>query len=109
MQGYRLAGAGVFALVVSHIIVGAGQQPANLPPLVNTPRVPLAPSSPAGNSITPALEGWYRNADGTATILIGYNNRNNQPFDIPVGPNNRIEPFGWSGPKTQDYGQPTYF
>jgi hypothetical protein len=52
--------------------------------------------------ITPAFEGWYPNADGSANILIGYYNRNKEAVDIPVGPNNRIEPGG------PDRGQPTH-
>jgi hypothetical protein len=66
--------------------------------------MPLAPPAVRGASVTPALEGWYRNADGTSTILIGYMNRNqSETFDVPVGPNNSIEPGG------PDYGQPTRF
>ncbi len=57
-----------------------------------------------GQSVTPAFEGWYRNADGTFALVFGYFNRNyQQELDIPVGPNNRIEP----GPA--DQGQPTHF
>jgi hypothetical protein len=88
---------------------GRGEQPAAPPPspnvpVVPAPRMPLAPPAVRGGSVTPALEGWFRNADGTTTILVGYMNRNqNQTFDIPIGPNNSIEP---SGP---DYGQPTRF
>jgi hypothetical protein len=53
--------------------------------------------------VTPALEGWYPNADGTFTILVGYRNRNQtMQVDIPIGPNNRIEPGG-------PYDQPTHF
>ena len=39
----------------------------------------LLPSTPPkgfGASVTPAYEGWYDNADGTHTFLIGYFNRN---------------------------------
>jgi hypothetical protein len=66
--------------------------------------LPLGPSRERGASITPAFEGWYQNADGTYTLLVGYFNRNrNEAMDIPVGPGNRIEP----GPA--DQGQPTHF
>jgi hypothetical protein len=66
--------------------------------------LPLEPPKDAGMGITPAFEGWYPNADGTFTLLIGYFNRNaKQTLDIPIGPNNRIEPGG------PDMGQPTYF
>ena len=54
--------------------------------------------------MTGAYEGWYRNKDGSVTVLVGYFNRNTkQELDIPVGPNNRIEPGG------PDQGQPTHF
>jgi hypothetical protein len=57
-----------------------------------------------GASITAAYEGWYNNADGTHSFLIGYYNRNNtQAVDIPIGVNNRMEPGG------PDMGQPTHF
>ena len=67
-------------------------------------QLPLEPPKEAGLGITPALEGWYQNADGSYSILLGYFNRNTkETLDIPVGPNNRIEPGG------PDLGQPTYF
>jgi hypothetical protein len=57
-----------------------------------------------GSSITGAFEGWYRTKDGGTAVLVGYMNRNTkQELDIPVGPNNRIEPGG------PDMGQPTHF
>ena len=57
-----------------------------------------------GSSVTPAFEGWYKTKDGSIAVLVGYFNRNSkQEFDIPVGPNNRIEPGG------PDMGQPTHF
>ena len=58
----------------------------------------------AGQGITPAFEGWFRNQDGTFSILVGYYNRNmKQTIDIPIGPDNKIEPGG------PDQGQPTHF
>lgn len=57
-----------------------------------------------GQSVTGAYEGWYPNPDGTSTMLVGYFNRNaKETFDVPAGPNNRIEPGG------PDQGQPTHF
>ena len=62
------------------------------------------PAHTAGQGVTPAFEGWFRNSDGTFSILVGYYNRNmRQTIDIPVGPNNKIEPGG------PDKGQPTHF
>ena len=66
----------------------------------------LTPQPPhdSGQSVTPAYEGWFQNADGTFSMLWGYFNRNfKQELDIPIGPDNRIEPGG------PDQGQPTHF
>src|SRR5262249_41988094 len=57
-----------------------------------------------GQGVTGAFEGWFRNQDGSYSILVGYFNRNlKEEVDIPIGPNNRIEPGG------PDRGQPTHF
>lgn len=67
-------------------------------------QLPLEPAHDSGQSVTGAYEGWFKNADGSFNLLVGYYNRNlKQPLDIPVGPNNRIEPGG------PDRGQPTHF
>ena len=56
-----------------------------------------------GVDVTPAFEGWVRNPDGTFSLYFGYLNRNYQEeLEIPVGPNNTVEPGG-------DRGQPTHF
>jgi hypothetical protein len=66
--------------------------------------LPLQPVKERGASITPAYEGWYPNPDGSFSMMFGYFNRNSkQTIDIPVGPNNRIEPGD------PDQGQPTHF
>ena len=74
--------------------------------LVSAQQVQL-PSEPArqfGASITGAFEGWFRNPDGSYTFLVGYLNRNRaEEENVPIGPNNRIEPGG------PDLGQPTHF
>jgi hypothetical protein len=83
---------GAFALVAACAAVAVGRQ------------LPLEPAKERGASVTGAFEGWYPNADGTFTLLVGYYNRNrSEILDIPVGPNNRIEPAG------PDHGQPTHF
>lgn len=57
-----------------------------------------------GQNIAPAYEGWEKNADGSFNLVFGYMNRNwEEEIDIPVGPNNSIEPGG------PDQGQPTHF
>jgi mannose-6-phosphate isomerase-like protein (cupin superfamily) len=64
----------------------------------------VEPLHDSGMDVTPALEGWYKNPDGSYNITIGYHNRNQkQELDIPIGPNNKIEPGG------PDQGQPTHF
>jgi len=64
----------------------------------------MGPARERGASITPAFEGWYQNEDGSYSVLIGYFNRNSkEALDIPIGPNNRIEPG------EPDQGQPTHF
>src|SRR5437870_947844 len=72
--------------------------------LAATPQLPSEPPKQFGASVTGAFEGWYDNPDGTHTFLVGYFNRNSeQTIDVPIGPNNRIEPGG------PDAGQPTHF
>lgn len=67
-------------------------------------QLPLEPVRESGQSVTPAFEGWFQNADGSFSLLVGYFNRNQkETLDIPIGPDNRIDPGG------PDYGQPTHF
>ena len=64
----------------------------------------MEPAHNSGQSVTGAYEGWFKNPDGSFSLLFGYYNRNlKQDMDIPVGPDNRIEPGG------PDRGQPTHF
>jgi len=66
--------------------------------------LPGQPHARFGDSLTPAYEGWFDGADGTRNLLFGYYNRNSdQEFDIPVGPDNDVQPAG------PDRGQPTHF
>jgi hypothetical protein len=92
------------ALLVSAIAAGAlvhGQQGTGQGPAP----WPLSQSvRERGSSVTGAFEGWFYNKDGSVSLLAGYFNRNTkQEFDIPIGPNNRIDPGG------PDQGQPTHF
>jgi hypothetical protein len=57
-----------------------------------------------GQSVSPAYEGWWENDDGSFTMFFGYMNSNwEEEFDVPVGPDNHIDPGG------PDQGQPTHF
>ena len=80
------------------VLAAAGRAPAQETKL-DAPR-PHA----VGQSVSPSFEGWYENPDGSFSIVFGYFNRNHEEhLDIPVGPDNRIEPG------TADRGQPTHF
>jgi hypothetical protein len=58
----------------------------------------------SGQNVVPVFEGWERNPDGTSNFVFGYYNRNfEETLDIPIGPDNNIEPGG------PDQGQPTFF
>lgn len=87
-KAFPMAGVAVLACLPSF-----GQQ-----------RLSSEPPHFSGQGVTPAFEGWFANPDGTKTILVGYYNRNmKQIVDIPIGPDNKIEPGG------PDRGQPTHF
>ena len=91
-----VAALGVVVAVTGWVLVGGTPTAAG--------QLPLEPAKERGNSITGAFEGWYKNPDGTFTLLMGSYNRNSkQTLEIPAGPNNRIDPGG------PDQGQPTYF
>ena len=67
-------------------------------------RLPLAPRLPKGDQVAPFFEGWLSNTDGTFTFSFGYFNLNTeQILDIPIGPDNFIEPAEFNG------NQPTHF
>jgi hypothetical protein len=85
-----------FGIMAACAIAAAAQAPQT--------NLPLDPQRERGASVTPAFEGWYPNPDGSFSMLLGYFNRNTKAeLDIPVGPNNRVEPGG------PDQGQPTHF
>ena len=82
------------------VLAQAGQAP----PRPNIPSgVLLEPLGTTGEAVYPAFEGWGPLKDGTTVLLIGYFNRNKEAIDVPIGPDNRIEPGG------PDFGQPTHF
>jgi hypothetical protein len=57
-----------------------------------------------GQPLAPTFEGWMPNEDGSFTMYFGYINVNwLEEFDVPIGPDNNIEPGG------PDQGQPTHF
>src|SRR5262245_54337786 len=59
---------------------------------------------PSGNPVIPIFEGWYRKPDKSYQLCFGYYNLNlEETFDIPLGPDNFIEPRRFDG------AQPTHF
>ena len=95
--GYGLAARGLPALALAVVVavpVGAQQ----------VQRLPLAPIPPTGEPVAPFFEGWFRNDDGTFTFSYGFFNLNTEEIlDIPLGPDNFIEPAEFDG------DQPTHF
>lgn len=65
---------------------------------------PLTPLPPDGLRVAPFFDGWYENRDGTIALSFGYSNLNrNELVEIPLGPDNFIQP------KEYDGRQPTSF
>ena len=57
-----------------------------------------------GGPVVPIFEGWFPNSDGSYQLCFGYFNTNTEEtFDIPIGPNNFLQPAEFNGL------QPTYF
>ena len=80
----------VAALVVCAIVLAAS--------------APDAQTYSSGQNASPAFEGWEQNEDGSFNFVFGYMNRNwEEELNVPVGPDNAIEPGG------PDRGQPTRF
>ena len=99
--GSILTRGGLALIVAGCALVGTGQLSAQLP---NPTQLPMDTLKESGQAVFGAYEGWYVTPDKKKALLIGFWNRNlKQVLDIPVGPNNRIEPGG------PDYGQPTHF
>jgi hypothetical protein len=86
-----LASALFVGLVPARLVMGQG------------PQIRVAERHVSGQAVAPVFEGWSENSDGSASLWFGYLNRNyTEELDIPVGPNNSMDP----GP---DRGQPTHF
>jgi hypothetical protein len=62
-----------------------------------------AQAAPPAKSIVPFMNCYWDNGNGTYTVSIGYNNKNNSVQTVPIGTNNRFVPGN------QNRGQPTTF
>jgi hypothetical protein len=98
MRVNRVAAATIMVAAVFVIALDGRQQRPNIPS-----GVLLEPLGTTGEAVYPAFEGWGPAKDGSNVLLLGYFNRNKEPIDVPIGPDNRIEPGG------PDFGQPTHF
>ena len=59
---------------------------------------------PSGGPVIPIFEGWFQHPDGSYELSFGYFNVNTEEvLDIPLGPDNFIEPGQYDG------AQPTHF
>jgi hypothetical protein len=59
---------------------------------------PLSTFHKSGDLVAPFFDGFYDNGDGTVTFSFGFLNRNTEEIvDIPLGPNNFIEPAQFNG------------
>ena len=59
---------------------------------------------PSGGPVVPFFDGWYDNPNGSFELVFGYYNVNTEEIlDVPIGPDNIIEPREFDGV------QPTHF
>jgi hypothetical protein len=90
----------VFTMVTACFVLALHAEQVKAPP----GGVLAEPVVNSGGPIYATFEGWGPLKDGTNALLLGYFNRNrSQVVELPVGPDNSIEPGG------PDYGQPTHF
>ena len=91
-----------FALAITLVLEGAVSASGQSQTVASSEIGSLTPSS--GLNVVPVFDGWEKNADGSFNIVFAYFNRNyDEAVEIPIGPNNSIEPGG------PDRGQPTHF
>jgi len=94
------AAAGLLALFAAG--VGAQQWDEKIPG--NAGEWNVRAIRPSGQPVLPTFDGWVLEADMSTTLCLGYYNLNlDEALEIPIGPNNWIEPEKYNGL------QPTYF
>jgi hypothetical protein len=70
---------------------------------------PLAPPNDHGNIVAPYFDGFYPNEDGTYTLSFGFMNRNaDDLIEIPLGPDNYIEPAEYDGMQPTSFPTVSY-
>ncbi len=96
---FEVAGLAVGVLVVGVTPLSAQ---TNIPGAAGTEMVRNL--RPSGRPVIPLFDGWYPNPDGSYGLCFGYFNMNlEEILDIPLGPDNFIEPARFDGI------QPTHF
>jgi hypothetical protein len=69
--------------------------------------LPLAPPTPRGGIVAPYFDGFFTHPDGSRTFSFGYLNRNTDPakgvIEIPIGPDNFIEPAEYNGKQPETF------
>jgi hypothetical protein len=94
------------ALLVGLLAVGPTPGAAQVPSSIGNEDMAwmLRNLRPEGQPVIPIFEGWYSSDDGTRTLCFGYYNLNtDEAVEIPLGPDNFIEPARFDG------AQPTHF
>jgi hypothetical protein len=87
---FRIGAASILTLLAALPVLGQAR--------------PLELRPPNGHPVTPFMEGWYANEDGSFTVSFGYLNENeDEVVRIPVGDRNAIQPAQFNGK------QPTVF
>lgn len=98
----RLLTVSKLALSLSLGLLLAAPVQAQLPERLRD--YPLATRGTTGEAVAPMFNGWVANEDGSVTLIFGFANQNRSAaMDIPLGPNNKLEPEQFQG------AQPTHF
>ena len=96
----RVFGAGLLLMAASPLL--AQQWDERIPG--NAGEWNVRALRPSGQPAIPIFDGWVLEEDGTTSLCLGYFNLNlDEALEIPLGPNNYIEPAEYDGI------QPTYF
>jgi hypothetical protein len=90
--------AAAFVLISLNMASAFGQLPEHLRDFQ------LGTRGASGEAVAPMFNGWIANEDGSVTMIFGFANQNREEtLDIPLGPNNFIDPPMFDG------AQPTHF
>lgn len=101
MRNFKRLASGLIVTALAGLTVAPSLQ-AQLPEHLRGYQ--LSAPRASGDVVGPMFNGWIKNKDGSVTMIFGFVNRNQKEIvDIPLGPNNHIEPAQFDGV------QPTHF